>query len=143
MSPRRAARLLAVAALAASALLAGRTAAQEKAQSLPDQIKAAVKGQDKPFTLAIHLKIKEDARDKLEAAFARASKETHKEKGCLAYDLNRSAKEPTHYLLYERWASPSAWERHVKTDYTRALLKEFAGLVAGPPEVHVLVPAGD
>src|SRR5438309_9388730 len=100
MSP---ARLLAVAtALALFCLFASRAAAEEKPHSIAEQVKASLKDPARPFTMVLRLKVKDDAADKFEAAFATARKATRKEPGNLAYDLNRDAKTPTEHLVYER-----------------------------------------
>ena len=51
------------------------------------------------------LQVKDGLQAKFETAFAKAIKGTRKEKGSLRYDLNRDAKAPTRYLVYERWKS--------------------------------------
>jgi quinol monooxygenase YgiN len=132
-----------VAALLVASLAARRAPGEEKSQPIVDQVKAAVKDPAKPFTMLVHLQVKEGDGEKLEAAFAKAIKPTRKEKGCLTYDLSRDAKTPTHYLVYERWQNVDALDAHLKTAHITALLTELADLLASPPEVRVHVPAGD
>jgi quinol monooxygenase YgiN len=141
---RTAARLLAVTALVGMfALAAPRTPAGEKPHPIVAQVKASVKDSTRPFTLIVRLRAREDAGKKIEAAFARARWLTRKEKGCLAYDLNRDTKAPTHYLVYERWQNLESLEAHLKSRHTTALLKELGDQVAGPPEARILLPAGE
>jgi quinol monooxygenase YgiN len=116
---------------------------QDKEDSIVAFIKGRLKDPDKPFTLIVGLKVKKGMGSKLESAFARASKATHKEKGCLAYDLHRDTQEPTRYLVYERWKNVAALRKHLQTAHTKALLKEVDKLSASPPEVQVLVPVGE
>ena len=130
-------------ALAGTLLVASRTPSEEKENPIAALVKAAVKDPAKPFTLVIHLKVKEGSEEKLEAAFAKAVKVTRQEKGNRAYDLNRDTKTPTAYLVYERWQSVAALEAHLKSSHITALLAELGDLLASPPEAHVLVPAGD
>jgi quinol monooxygenase YgiN len=120
-----------------------RAPAGEKANPIVAQVKASVKDPTKPFTLIVRLRVKEDAGEKLEAAFAKAIKASRREKGCLAYDLNRDAKAPSLYLVYERWQNLEALEAHLKTPEITALLAQLRGLTDGPPEGQILVPAGD
>ena len=139
---RSAARLLAVAVnLAACALLVPGVRGEEP-NPIAVQVKADLKDPNKPFTLTVSIQAKGGAEARLEAAFAKAVPPTRKEKGCLAYDLNRDAKTPTQYLLYERWQNLAALDAHLKTDYINALLKEL-GELAASSEIRVLVPAGD
>jgi quinol monooxygenase YgiN len=132
-----------VAILALAGLTASAIAAEEKENPIIAQVKASIKDPSKPFTLIVRLKVKEDAGDKLEAACAKAIKETRKEKGCLAYELNRSSKTPTQYMMYERWKNVAALEAHLKTDHITSLLKEIGELLDGAPELRILVPAGE
>jgi quinol monooxygenase YgiN len=141
MSSVRSAAALLTAVLALSA--AAPAPAQEKPNPLAAQVKAAVKDPTKPFTMLFDFKIKEDAGKKFEATFAKAVKLTRKEKGCLAYDLNRDPKTPTRYLLYERWENLASMEAHLKSAHITALLKELGDLLEGPPELRVLIPAAD
>jgi hypothetical protein len=92
MSPFR----LAAVALALAALAATRAPAQEKENPIVAKVKAAVKDPSRPFTLTILLTVKEGAGEKFEAAFAKAATQTRKEKGCLAYNLDRNAAKPGH-----------------------------------------------
>jgi hypothetical protein len=82
--------LTGVIALLALPLLA--LAADKEPNPLVAKVKAELKDPTKPFTLTVQLQAKEGMQAKLEAAFAKAVKETRKEKGCLSYDLNRDAK---------------------------------------------------
>jgi len=107
------------------------------------QVKAELKDPAKPFTMLVRVQVKEGMQDKFEAAFAKAVKETRKEKGCLEYDLNRDTKDSTRYLVYERWKSLADLEAHLKTPHITALLGELKDLLAGPPEVRVMLPAAE
>jgi quinol monooxygenase YgiN len=130
-----------LAALVALILLDSSARSQEKPNPLLAQIKAGVKDPTKPFTLIVQLQVKEGSEGKFETAFARAIPPTRKEKGCLAYDLNRDARKPTHYLVYERWQNLAALEAHLKSAHITTLLREVGDLLAGPPEGRILLPA--
>jgi quinol monooxygenase YgiN len=129
--------------LAVSLPTVTRAPAGEKPNPIAAKVKASLKDSAKPFTLIVRLRVKDDAGDKLEAAFAKAAKATRKEKGCLAYDLNRDAKAPTQYLLYERWQNLDSLEAHLRAPHITALLAQLGDLLAGPPEAQVFLPAGD
>ena len=116
--------------------------AQER-HPIAAQVAAAVKDTAKPFALAISLKVKDGEADKFEAAFAKALKETRKEKGCVSYDLNRDPKEAGRYLIYERWKDLSALEAHLASAHIKTLLETLGGVVDGAPEARVLVPAAE
>src|SRR5262245_9809409 len=131
-------------ALLAVPLLAPATAgAQEKDNPIVALVKGAVKDRDRPFTLVVALKVKKGDEKKLEAAFAGAIKATRKEKGCLVYDLNRDASDPTRYEVYERWQSIADLEAHLNSGHIKALLAELGGLLDGAPMPRVLLPAAE
>jgi quinol monooxygenase YgiN len=134
--------LAGTAALLAMPALTG-SAADKEPNPLVAKVKAELKDPTKPFTLTVQLQVKEGMQAKLEAGFSKAAKETRKEKGCLAYELNRDAKDSTRYLVYERWKSLADLEAHLKTPYITSLLDELKDLLTGPPEGKVLLPAGE
>lgn len=117
--------------------------AQEKEHPIAAQVKASLKDPAKPFTMLVSFRVKEGAGPKAEAAFAKAVPPTRKEKGNRAYELNRSAKAPAEYVLYERWQDLAALQAHLRAPHVTALLAELGDLLDGPPEVRVFVPAGD
>lgn len=125
------------------ALLAAPVEGQEKSHPIAEQVKAGLKDPTKPFTMIVHLKTKDGAGPKFETAFSKALKPTRAEKGCHAYELNRDTKTPTSYVLYERWQNLAALEAHLKTPHITALLAELGDLLDGPPELRVLLPAGE
>jgi quinol monooxygenase YgiN len=118
-------------------------AAQDMEHPIAAEVKKQVKDTSKPFTMMVYLKVKEGAGPKFETAFAKAIKGTRKEKGNKAYDLNRSAKDPAEYIVYERWQNLAALEAHLKTPHITTLLEEVGDLLDGMPEVRVFVPAGE
>jgi autoinducer 2-degrading protein len=106
-------------------------------------VKAALKDPSKPFTMMVHVKVKDGAGAKFEAAFAKAIIGTRKEKGNKAYDLNRSIKSPNEYIVYERWQDFAALQAHLKTPHIITLLSDISDLLDGPPEAKAFVPAGE
>jgi quinol monooxygenase YgiN len=130
--------LLLTAAVALTAV-----AAQEQEHPVLARVKASVKDPSKPFVMIITFKVKEGAGPKFEAAFAKAIKETRKEKGNKAYELSRSTKDPNEYILYENWENVAALGAHLKTEQIKQLGAERQGTTEGNPDVKVLVPVGD
>ena len=143
MSVCRASVVVVTALVVLSSLTASRAADEEQENPIVAQVQASVRDPAKPFTLIVTLQAKEGAGEQLEAAFADAIKQTRKEKGCLVYELNRDTKAPEKYLLYERWQSVANLKAHLKSRHIATLLKELADLLASPPEVRILVPAGE
>jgi quinol monooxygenase YgiN len=137
------AHLLIAAFLAVSSLFTSRACGQEKQNPIVAQVKTSLKDPSKPFAMVVTFRAKEEAGNKLEAAFVKAIKASRREKGCLTYDLNRDTKVPLQYLLYERWQNLAALEAHLQSTHITALLAELGDLLAAPPEVRVLLPASE
>ena len=123
--------------------LHGLLVAEEASHPIIEAIRPQLKDPAKPFTLVVRLKVREGKGADLEAAFAPAIKATVKEKGCLAYQLNRSLKTPGEYLVYERWTNLDAVAPHLKSEYVQKLLAQLGELLDGSPEFNVMVPAAE
>jgi quinol monooxygenase YgiN len=93
----------------------------------------------KPFTLVVGLKVKEGQGPKFGAAAAKLVKETRKEKGNLAYELNRSPKG-LNYIMYERWANLAALEAHLKSAHFKAAAAEINRLLEPDIDIRLFVP---
>jgi quinol monooxygenase YgiN len=116
---------------------------QAEPNPLVTRIKSELKDPSKPFTWIVSLQAKDGMQAKLEAAFAKVAKEAHREKGCLAYDVNRDVKEPRRYLIYERWKSLADMEAHLTSPYITTLQAELKQFLSAPPERKLLVPVGE
>ncbi len=123
--------------------LVARASAQDKEHPVAREVKASLKDASKPFTMVLHVKLKDGAAAKFESAFAKAIRETRKEKGNKAYDLNRSTKVANEYIIYERWQNLAALNAHLNSPHITTLLATIGDLLAEPPAVKVLVPAGE
>ena len=106
-------------------------------------VKSQVKDVSLPFNMSVHVTIKPGSSGPFEAAFTECIKLTRQEKGCIAYDLNRSYEEPTKYINYERWASVAALDAHLNAAHTVKLLTAIGPLVEGSPLIKVYAFAGD
>jgi quinol monooxygenase YgiN len=113
----------------------------------PDPIIAAVKGKlkdpAKPFTMTVTVKVKPGQEAAFEAAFAACRKETRKEAGNVAYDLNRDTDQPETYVLYERWQNLDALAAHMEAAHTKKLLGALSGFLEGPPAIKVYLAVGE
>jgi quinol monooxygenase YgiN len=120
-----------------------RVAGEDKENPVITVVKSRLKNPDQPFTLIVRVQVKEGAGKQFEAAFAKAIPATRKEKGNLAYDLNRDTQNPSRYLVYERWKDLAALEAHLKTPYIKELLAELLKVTDGAPESQILLAAGE
>lgn len=133
-------------ALLSLALLGATLPAAARAQEenpLVAQVRAAVSDPAKPFVMLIRIEAKPGMGKQLEAAFAPAIAATRKEKGCLAYDLGRSAKSPDAYVLYERWASLDDLKAHLEAKHIAELLPKLGELSAAPAALDLYIPAAE
>jgi quinol monooxygenase YgiN len=117
--------------------------AGEKANPILEAAKANVSDPKKPFTMVVFATIKEGKGAEFEDAFKPAIVATRKEKGCIAYDLNRDQKDSAKYYVYERWQSIAALEHHMQTEHIKTLLQKIGDMLAGPPETKFFIVAGE
>jgi quinol monooxygenase YgiN len=134
---------LAVCLPALPPLAPGPAAGAEKEDPIIAFVKPRLKDPGKPFTLLVGVQVKEGAGARLEQAFAKAIRATRREKGCIAYDFNRDARDPTRYLVYERWQSLADLQAHLSTAHIKALRAVLADVLVGERDLRVLVPAGE
>ncbi|MCI0684925.1 MAG: antibiotic biosynthesis monooxygenase [Gemmataceae bacterium] len=135
-----------LATLCLALVIAGSTGlvgAGEKDNPIVEAAKASVADPKKPFTMVVMVEVKEGQGKALEDLMKPCIAATRKEKGCIAYDLNRDPKDATKYHVYERWQSVAALEHHMQTEHIKTLLSKLGDVVAGPPEVKFYVVAGE
>ena len=123
--------------------LASGIALADDEHPLAKQVKEKLKDPTKPFTIGVKLKVKEGMGSSLESAFAPAIKTSRKEKGCLTYDLNKSAEDETVYIVYERWANLAALDAHLKRPNIEKLLSTVHEYLEGAPDLKVFVPVAE
>ncbi len=61
--------------------------------------------------------------------------ETHKEEGCVQYDLHVSTKEPGRFIFYENWTSEETLDRHSKSPHLTAFGKVAPEFLAEPVRI--------
>ncbi len=83
------------------------------------------------------IKVKEDKVEEAKALFAKLAQDVNaNEPGTLAYIPHQRADEPTTFLFYEKYADEEAFKTHGAN--LAKVGKEFAGVMAGPPEIVML-----
>jgi len=60
-----------------------------------------------------------------------------KEEGTLVYTLHRSQKDPTQFLLYERYKDKDALDLHSSTSYFKEMLNVMGPLLDGAPGIKM------
>jgi quinol monooxygenase YgiN len=58
--------------------------------------------------------------------------ETHKEAGCLSYQLYKDMAAANQYAFLEEWESPAALEAHMHTPHFTTLVPVLAGFTSRP-----------
>jgi quinol monooxygenase YgiN len=61
------------------------------------------------------------------------------EPGCQRYEFCKSLDRPDHYVVVELYADQESFDAHGKTEYFRAAGKQFGGLMAGAPDIQIVV----
>ncbi len=117
-----------LAALALATLLCTSSVAAED-HPVVKQMKEKLKHPDKPFTMLVTLQIKDGKEKAFEDAFLEAQKGTKKEKGCIAYEINRDTDHPEVFVLIEKWKNIDGLVDHLAQDHTSKLLKLFGDMV--------------
>jgi quinol monooxygenase YgiN len=91
------------------------------------------------------VQVKPESQDEALAAVTTAIQVTHGEEGCIAYALHRDTRDPTCFVIVEKWATGDALKEHGETAHLKALFAALGPLLTGPPTITYTspVPAGD
>jgi quinol monooxygenase YgiN len=100
-------------------------------------VKSKVKDPSKPFALIVTFKVKAGNEKKFEEAFAPCLVATRKEKGCVAYYLNRDPDHPELYVMYEQFRGVEGLAAHMKEKHTEKLLSTVIPMCDGDPTIKV------
>lgn len=114
-------------ALAVTALLSLSVGAED--HPVVKQMKEKLKHPDKPFTMLVTIQVKAGKEKAFEDAFLEAQKGTKKEKGCIAYEINRDTDATDTFVLVEKWKNIDGLVDHIAQEHTTKLLKLFGDLV--------------
>mmetsp|Transcript_20392 Transcript_20392/g.37907 ORF Transcript_20392/g.37907 Transcript_20392/m.37907 type:complete len:102 (+) Transcript_20392:62-367(+) len=88
-------------------------------------------GDSSKLTVVADMKVKADQVEVVKSELMKLVPITLAEEGCLQYDLHQDNKEPTHFLIFENWASKELWEKHMANQH----LKDFVANTEGMLEV--------
>ena len=102
-------------------------------------VKSKVSDPTQPFVLIVTLKVKSGQEAAFVEAYKVAFPGTKAEAGYLAYELTRSADQPSTYVLYEKWKSVDALSSHMTEAHTVTFLKAIGECTEGA-ELKVMVP---
>ncbi len=88
------------------------------------------------------LQAKPGSEAALGSALAALVEPTLAEEGCLAYELFSSAADPSVFITVERWRGQDDLDAHMKTPHVASAFAQAGEILAAPPAIHALVPAG-
>ena len=60
---------------------------------------------------------------------------THKEAGCIRYDLHVATDNPARFVFLEDWTSRAHLDAHLQTPHLQALVARLDELCVAPPEM--------
>jgi len=61
---------------------------------------------------------------------------THKEQGCISYEMLENIEDPTEFTFVEEWTDLSRLVAHLETDHIQNALSKFPDLLASDLDVR-------
>lgn len=92
------------------------------------------------LTVVAKIKAKVDSEDYLHWQLQQLVQPTLAERGCINYDLYRSIKDPSLFLIHENWVSKKLWEKHMQSAHIKAFKNKNKNVIE-VFEVFLLIPA--
>jgi quinol monooxygenase YgiN len=83
------------------------------------------------------LKAKEGGAGEMEKALTDMVAKVEKEEGTLVYTLHRHKKDPTVFLVYEKYKNKEAFKYHSSTSHMKQLFSILQPLLAGEPAIEI------
>ncbi|MFH1241816.1 MAG: putative quinol monooxygenase [Pseudomonadota bacterium] len=83
------------------------------------------------------LKAKSGKEGEMEKALREMVSKVEKEEGTLAYTLHRSQKDPSLFLLYEKYKDKDALSHHSSTPYFKEFFNLLGPMLDGKPKIDM------
>jgi quinol monooxygenase YgiN len=90
------------------------------------------------FYVVATTKMKPDGREAFIKGHKAAIAETHKEKGCIAYEGHVSVNDPDLYVVVERWETRDDLNAHGKAPHMKVWRELSAPLKASPTVIEII-----
>lgn len=87
------------------------------------------------LTLIAKLRAKPGMESRVRETFGALRTPTHKEEGCVYYEMHQSLENPSEFVFYENWASAAHLDAHMKTPHFLAAIKIAPEILDGPIEL--------
>jgi quinol monooxygenase YgiN len=91
----------------------------------------------KPVTVIATFQAKPGKEAELKKALMALVAPTHKEDGCINYDLHELPENPAKFLFHENWTSKPHLDAHLKNKHIEVLLPRLNDLCIGMPEIII------
>jgi quinol monooxygenase YgiN len=91
----------------------------------------------KSITVVATFEARRGKEEELRKALLTLVAHTHKEAGCLNYDLHVLPEDPTKFLFHENWTSKELLDAHLNSVHIAALLPRLDELCVAFPEIKV------
>ena len=87
------------------------------------------------ITIIAKLRSKPGMETRVREVFSVLRDPTHKEAGCIYYEMHQSLENPREFVFYENWASAAHLDAHLKTPHVQAAFKIAPEILDGPIEI--------
>lgn len=91
------------------------------------------------LTITASILAKSEKRELVRQSLLNLIPPTHKEEGCLNYDLHQDNENPDRFFFYENWESRAHWLNHNDSDHIAAHRKATEGAVV-EVVIHEMTP---
>ena len=91
----------------------------------------------KSITVVATFQAKPGKEAELKKALISLIAPTHKEAGCINYDLHISSEDSGKFLFHENWTSKAALDAHLQNAHVQVLLPRLNELAVGMPEIKI------
>ena len=83
----------------------------------------------KPLTIIARIEAKKNKIDLVRSELLKLIDPTHREQGCLQYDLYQDNENPAIFIFYENWENRELWQIHMKNKHLQAYMDATDGAV--------------
>lgn len=114
----------------------GNNKSDKSGQSTDTSIKAPVT--DYKMMIVAKLFVKPDKVKDFTEAAKEMIENSHKEPGCISYQLYQDPYDNTRFVFVEEYSNQAAVESHFSTDYFKGFGPKIADFVTGPAEIKIV-----
>jgi len=87
------------------------------------------------LTIIARLRAKPGMESRVRDVFSALRAPTHKEDGCVYYEMHQSLENPREFIFYENWTSAAHLDAHMKTPHFQAASQAAPEILDGPIEI--------